>query len=628
VAVKVTNGLRAARPSETVAVKLAEARKLAPGLDPAKTVVVDGAGKPILSQLVDMDGDDTPDELVFQADFGAGETKTFTLQAGARHPAAHDQFKVYGRFVRERHDDFAWENDHIAHRMYGPDLETWKKEPLTSSGIDVWCKRVRRLIVNEWYMTDDYHQDAGEGADFYSVGKSRGCGGTGIWTGGALVPSRNFVTSRVLANGPIRLVFELGYAPWEAGGVKVSETKRVLLDAGKNFDRFESTFKVEGKPGPLSVAIGIAKHDGSNAQIDKKAGWLRTWESLKKDNGNLGCALVVAPSLLVDYKPTAGDYLIVAKAEPNVPLVYYAGFGWDKSGDVTDAAGWTKKVDAFAREAASPLQVSLAAARTSASGEAAPADAGAAWAARTCDTVMARSPFVSDKWTYDAGLVLKGCEEVWRRTKDPRYLAYIRQSVDHLMDADGNIKGYKIEEYNLDEINMGKVLFPLLAQATDLKDRERYKKAIFQLRAQLKAHPRTADGGFWHKNIDPHQMWLDGIYMASPFLAQFANVFDEPAALDDVAAQILLAEKHMRDTKSGLLYHGWDESKTQGWADPKTGRSPQFWGRAMGWYAMAVVDVLEQLPRNHPKRAAVLAVLKRLAEAIASVQDKATGVWW
>jgi unsaturated rhamnogalacturonyl hydrolase len=172
------------------------------------------------------------------------------------------------------------------------------------------------------------------------------------------------------------------------------------------------------------------------------------------------------------------------------------------------------------------------------------------------------------------------------------------------------------------------VLFPLLAQATDLKDRERYKKAIFQLRAQLKAHPRTADGGFWHKNIYPHQMWLDGIYMASPFLAQFANVFDEPAALDDVAAQILLAEKHMRDTKSGLLYHGWDESKTQGWADPKTGRSPQFWGRAMGWYAMAVVDVLEQLPKNHPKRAAVLGVLKRLAEAIASVQDKATGVWW
>jgi unsaturated rhamnogalacturonyl hydrolase len=105
-------------------------------------------------------------------------------------------------------------------------------------------------------------------------------------------------------------------------------------------------------------------------------------------------------------------------------------------------------------------------------------------------------------------------------------------------------------------------------------------------------------------------------------------VFDEPEALNDVAAQILLAEKHMRDPGSGLLYHGWDESKTQGWADPKTGRSPQFWGRAMGWYAMAVVDVLEQLPKKHPKRTAVLGVLKRLADAIAAVQDRSTGVWW
>jgi unsaturated rhamnogalacturonyl hydrolase len=627
VSVKVTNPSRAPRAAETVAVKLADARKLAPTLEAAKLVVVDAANKPVASQLVDMDGDDTPDEIVFQVDLGPGETKTLTLEPGTRRTPGRDEFKVYGRFVRERHDDFAWENDRIAHRMYGPDLETWKKEPLTSSGIDVWCKRVRRLLINDWYMTDDYHQDGGEGADFYSVGKSRGCGGTGIWAGDKLALSRNFTTSRVLANGPIRLVFELDYAPFEAGGLKVSERKRVTLDAGQSFDRYESTFTVvEGKPGPLQVAVGIAKHPGGTAELDRKGGWLRSWEPLKPGNGSLGCAVVAAPGLVVDGKETDSDHLVILKAQPGVPLVYHAGFGWDKSGDVADAAAWNKKVESLARELAAPVKVSLSATKVAI--EDGRGDKNEPWAVRTCDAVMKRSPVLTDKWAYDPGLVLKGFERVWRATRDPRYLAYIKQTVDRLIDADGTIKGYKADDYNLDNVNMGKVLFTLIDQASDAKDRERYRKAALALRAQLQAQPRTAEGGYWHKAIYPHQMWLDGVYMASPFLAEFAVKFGEPAALDEVAAQILLAEKHLRDPVTGLLYHGWDESREQRWADPKTGRSPQFWGRAMGWYAMALVDVLEQMPASHPRRPAIVAVLRRLADALAARQDREAGVWW
>jgi unsaturated rhamnogalacturonyl hydrolase len=241
---------------------------------------------------------------------------------------------------------------------------------------------------------------------------------------------------------------------------------------------------------------------------------------------------------------------------------------------------------------------------------------------------MRRSPILSEKWQYESGVVLKGFEQVWRETKDRKYFDYIKQNVDRLVDADGNIKGYKVEEYNLDEINMGKLLFTLYAEATEPKDKERYKKAAFLLRSQIKSQPRTSEGGFWHKNKYPNQMWLDGLYMASPFLAQFAAVFNEPALFDEVAKQILLVEQHTRDPKTGLLYHGWDESKKQRWADPQTGQSPQFWGRAMGWYAMAIVDVLDYLPKKHPKRVAVQAVLRRLATALASVQDKTTGVWW
>jgi unsaturated rhamnogalacturonyl hydrolase len=144
----------------------------------------------------------------------------------------------------------------------------------------------------------------------------------------------------------------------------------------------------------------------------------------------------------------------------------------------------------------------------------------------------------------------------------------------------------------------------------------------------MRSHPRTSDGAFWHKQIYPWQMWLDGVYMASPFLAEYAATFHEPALWDDVVRQILLAETHMRDRKTGLCYHGWDERRQERWADATTGRSSQFWGRAMGWYAMAVVDVLEWLPPDHAQRPAVLDVLARLAAAIARVQDSATSVWW
>jgi unsaturated rhamnogalacturonyl hydrolase len=458
----------------------------------------------------------------------------------------------------------------------------------------------------------------------YSVGRSRGCGGLGVYHGGKLAVSRNFTTSRVLANGPIRLVFELTYAPWDAGNVRVSETKRVILDAGQSFDRFESTFSTDPKGFPIFAGIGIAKHKGGMAERDPRAAWLRTWEPLKQPNGNLGCAIVI-PGATADFKVTDLDYLLVTAVPSSGTLVYFAGFGWDRSLDVAGAAAWAEQVENKRREAAAPLQVSLSLASPSSAGPSAPA---ASFATRMLESVIARAPAaLTDKWEYDTGLVLKGIERVALKGKNRDGLAYVKRTIDGLVDASGVIKGYQLGEYNIDQINMGRLLFRLWDVAQG-KDKERYRKAIETLRSQMRTHPRTKDGAFWHKKIYPHQMWLDGVYMASPFLAEYAATFHEPALFDDVAKQILLAEKHMRDAKTGLLYHGWDEQKKERWADPKTGRSPQFWGRAMGWYAMAVVDVLEWLPQEHPQQPAVLGVLQRLASAIVRVQDVATGVWW
>jgi len=250
-------------------------------------------------------------------------------------------------------------------------------------------------------------------------------------------------------------------------------------------------------------------------------------------------------------------------------------------------------------------------------------------AAATAMTVLWRDAAKNEsgypaKWTYDHGLVLKGIERVWINTGDKQYFDFIQRSMDHFVANDGSIRTYSLDEYNIDNILPGRNLL-FLYKATR---QEKYQKAATLLREQLKTHPRTSEGGFWHKKIYPSQMWLDGLYMGEPFYAEYAATFNEPAAFDDIAKQFILMERHSRDDKTGLLYHGWDESKQQRWANPQTGRSPNFWGRAMGWYAMALVDTLDYFPEKHKQRAELVAILNRLAQAVAKYQEPRSGLWY
>jgi len=228
------------------------------------------------------------------------------------------------------------------------------------------------------------------------------------------------------------------------------------------------------------------------------------------------------------------------------------------------------------------------------------------------------------KWTYDQGVVLKGIEGVWNKTGDGDYFRYIQHSMNFFVDKDGNIRTYKQDEFNIDNVNNGRILL-LLYKVTN---EEKYWKAATLLRDQLRSHPRTSEGGFWHKKIYPYQMWLDGLYMGEPFYAEYAAYAHDDTAFNDIARQFVLMEKHSRDAKTGLLYHGWDESKQQKWADPVTGCSPNFWARAMGWYGMALVDALDYFPSNHPQRKELISILNRFAVAIEKVQDPKTGLWW
>ena len=227
------------------------------------------------------------------------------------------------------------------------------------------------------------------------------------------------------------------------------------------------------------------------------------------------------------------------------------------------------------------------------------------------------------RWTYDQGVVMKGIQGVWEQTADKKYFNYIHNYVDALVTADGTIKGYKKDDYSLDNVLCGRSVLMLY----NVLGTPKYYSALLTLRDQLKDHPRIPEGGFWHKKKYTNQMWLDGLYMGDVFYTEYASAFHEDADYDDIANQFILMEQHARDPKTGLLYHAWDQSHAEKWSDPKTGLSANFWARADGWYAMALVDVLDKFPVNHPKRAALLAILNRLAPAIQKYQD-ANGLWY
>ena len=250
---------------------------------------------------------------------------------------------------------------------------------------------------------------------------------------------------------------------------------------------------------------------------------------------------------------------------------------------------------------------------------------------RMADSEMKRNPqsWMVDfskklKWDYCNGLELQSIYMVWRKNADPKYFNYVKSYADTIITADGSITGYRPTDYNLDKLNSGKILFDLYAKTKE----EKFKKAIDLLRNQIKNQPRTSDGGFWHKKIYTNQMWLDGLYMASPFLAEYAYRFNDRTLYDEVANQILTMAKHAYDAKTGLYYHGWDESKLQKWANPQTGLSPNFWSRSMGWYMMAMVDVLDFLPKDHPKRPEIIKILTNLSQSLEKYRDPKTGMWF
>ncbi len=342
--VRVTNPTDGVRGDE-----LAEA-KLGAGI--ARPVVMDAATSAIVNSQV------IGKQIVFPVNLAAGETRRYLVLPAERLAAVPPaEVKTHARFVPERLDDFAWESDRTAHRVYGPAIIKDPKEHLISSGVDVWVKKVRTPVVDKWYKRGEYHHDEGEGLDYYSVGQSRGCGGTTIVSDGKLHNSSNFTRYKVLADGPLRAVFELTYAGWDAGkGRTVSEVKRFSIDAGSNMTRVETRFASNRKQA-LNVGVGIVQRDGNGQYVADAGGWASYWEPADSANGSTGCG-VILPAGVKAFDVIDKQQLSIGTAQPGQPFVYYFGAGWSKSGDFADAAAWDAYVRSYAQKLKAPLKVS------------------------------------------------------------------------------------------------------------------------------------------------------------------------------------------------------------------------------------------------------------------------------
>jgi pectinesterase len=363
--VRTDNTLQIARLSETIAVPWSSVRAQLSGVQPTGVRVLDASGNEIVSQVVDNDGDGQMDELIFQTDFSPGESKRFTVEAHVPQ-AAPEKRRVYATHTDPR-DDVAWESDRIGFRIYGQGL--WKVDSLNSSGIDIWVKRTRDPIVDKWYAKghDEYHRDTGEGADFFDVGETLGAGGTGIWRNDKLYRALNFKTWRVIANGPVRAIFELQYQPWDAGGQRVSETKRVAIDAGHNLNHIVSIFRLEGGgTADIPWATGIVKRAsvvGSESKARPWA-WLSEWGPLLPKgggHGEMGIGIVLPREAVVDWKETNDHYLAISHARSGEPVNYWVGAGWTASGDFHEVRDWWSYLDQWAQRLASPVKITIAA---------------------------------------------------------------------------------------------------------------------------------------------------------------------------------------------------------------------------------------------------------------------------
>lgn len=612
------------------------------------------------TQLLDDDGDSRPDRLAFLADLGAAATHSYVVNTLVAEvtvaPRTHaevsikeggewqDKKYVGGTFKSVDHVTAPPQcTDHSEYIRYeGPGIESdlvgyriyldWR------NGFDIYGKKTPEMVLQNVGLDgyESYHEMSDWGADILKVGESLGIGGFGYWddTKTVLVSDVKERSTTIRSDGPIHSSFDIEYKGWNTGTATVDVTGTFSMHAGSPM--VDVTLQTSA---PLdNLAIGLVTHPAAEVMMGdlditgQAWSYMATFGKQTLFDDNLGMVVLFKRNNLVQQTQDESSQVLVMRPSGK-ELTYAFGALW--SGQVggvqtredleaflaaeverRTVPPWLRIKTQASESAAAlgPVQISTHLAESEMERRGDSLSYGG-W------DVMRSQP---SSWTYTTGLLMQAMDDLATATGDTRFADYARRTMDSYVAEGGTIHTYKAEEFNIDHINSGKMLLRLFERNGDPK----YRKAIDALAAQLAEHPRTSEGAFWHKQRYPHQLWLDGVYMGMPFLAGVGVLEGDDHKVEEAVREVSIARSHLRDPQTGLYYHAWDEAKEQNWADPETGRSRYVWGRGLGWYAMALVDMLDVIPPEKAElRAPLLAIIPELAESLVKVQD-ATGVWF
>lgn len=638
----------------------------------------------LANHVVDIDSDGTNDGVLVLMPLLASETTNIDISLSSDRPnnikrtqaeVSHKQdgkwgihakqpdseFKSYkgGSFVNvtsltppKQHTDHSYwiryegpgiESDKVGYRVY---LDH-------RNGFDIFGKKTSEPILHTVGQDgfDSYHEMQPWGVDILKVGSSLGAGGFGLWFDEKLelVSDVESLTASINSNGDLYSAFTIDYQGWLNSAGKQDIAANISMQAGSRLAQVKlSLSKTAG-----DMAIGMVKHANTelitgNVDITGKAyTYLASWGAQALDGGMLGMAVFFKKENLKLLTQDDANYLAVLtpKGSPTqenpdaMQLEYYFAAVWQGESGIGSKEEFIQYLEEKREALTIEPRVYIKSVRSEiAKQQKIPTEHSITWSTLLADSILQRKGYTYNydgwdvnrkrkpKFEYDiVGLLPNSFYRLALASGEDKYKKMIHKVTSSFVTEEGELKRYKLENFNIDSVAPGSALLSLYQETKA----EKYKQAATRLRKQLSQHPKTSEGAFWHKKIYPHQLWLDGVYMGMPFLADYTNLFESGHALEEVVNEFALTRKHLREPDSGLYYHGWDEAKIQAWADPKTGNSPEFWARGMGWMAMALIDVLDAIPVSRKDlRKPLLEMSAEIALSLVATQDPSTGTWW